>query len=181
MKKMYLPLAAMLIFVFTACNNPGTSSSAGNTKDSAMSSTEQQNLEKNRSMYKAIQAGDSATIKSLVADDAVDHQGPGGHDLKGNEIVHMLTDMHNHVKGMSFDIVSDAAKGDYVFSMVNVKGTATDNSMGMTAGTSMDSKQVDVVKVKDGKMVEHWGFLDWADVMKMGQQPMMDSTGKMKK
>ncbi|MGZ4851124.1 MAG: hypothetical protein ACXV2C_07075 [Candidatus Bathyarchaeia archaeon] len=80
MKKMYLPLAAMLIFVFTACNNPGTSSSAGNTKDSAMSSTEQQNLEKNRSMYKAIQAGDSATIKSLVADDAVDHQDPGGHE-----------------------------------------------------------------------------------------------------
>ena len=64
---------------------------------------------------------------------------------------------------------------------VNVKGTAVDNTMGMTAGSSMDSKQVDVVKVKDGKMVEHWGFLDWQDVMKMGQQPTMDSSGKMKK
>jgi len=64
---------------------------------------------------------------------------------------------------------------------VNVTGTANDNSMGMTAGNKMDDKSVDVVKIKDGKMVEHWGFLDWQDVMKMGQPSSMDSTGKMKK
>jgi predicted SnoaL-like aldol condensation-catalyzing enzyme len=179
MKKMYLPFAALLIVAITGCNNSGSSSTETSAKDSSMTSTEQQNLEKNRSIYKAIENGDSATIKSLIADDAVDHQAPNGHELKGGDaIVHMLTDMHNHVKGLSFDVVSDAAKGDYVFTMVNVKGTATDNSMGMAPGSSMDSKQVDVVKVKDGKMTEHWGFLDWQDVMKMG--PPMDSTGKKK-
>jgi predicted SnoaL-like aldol condensation-catalyzing enzyme len=182
MKKIYLPVAAVLAFAITACNNSGTSSTMKGSMDSSATSTEQQNLEKNRSVYKAIESGDSATIRSLIADDAVDHQGPAGQELKGGDnIVRMLSDMHNHVKGLSFDVVTDAASGDYVFSMVNVKGTATDNTMGMPAGSSMDSKQVDVIKVKDGKMVEHWGFLDWQDVMKMGQQPMMDSTGKMKK
>lgn len=171
MKKIFLPLAALLAVVMTSCNNSETSATGTSTKDSSTVSVEQENLEKNRSIYKAIETGDSATIKSLIADDAVDHQGPQG-DLKGGDnIVHMLTDMHNHVKNLSFDIVSDAARGDYVFTMVNVKGTAADNTMGMPAGSSMDSKQTDVVKVKDGKMVEHWGFLDWQDVAKMGPQP----------
>lgn len=180
MKKIYLPIVAMLVFVFTACKDSGTGSKESTNKDSSLASTEQLNLEKSRSIYKAIENGDSATIRSLIADDAVDHQGPGEHELKGMDIVHMLSDMHNHVKGLSFDVVSDAAKGDYVFTMVNVKGTASDNTMGMPAGSSMDSKQVDVVKVKDGKMVEHWGFLDWQDVMKMGP-PRMDSSAKTKK
>jgi predicted SnoaL-like aldol condensation-catalyzing enzyme len=50
--------------------------------------------------------------------------------------------------------------------------------MSMPAGSSMDNKQVDVVKIKDGKMVEHWGFLNWEDVMKMGQKPMTDKPTK---
>jgi predicted SnoaL-like aldol condensation-catalyzing enzyme len=181
MKKIYLSVAAVLAFAIIACNNSGTSSTEKGGMDNSTASTEQQNLEKNRSAYKAIESGDSTTLRSLIADDAVDHQGPGGQDLKGGDnIVRMLTDMHNRVKGLSFDVVTDAASGDYVFSMVNVKGTANDNSMGMPAGSSMDSRQVDVIKVKDGKMVEHWGYLDWQDVMKMGQKSMMDST-KMKK
>lgn len=180
MKKIFFHLAAIVAVAFASCNNSGsgTASTGSNMKETSMSSTEHDNLQKNRSIYKAIENGDSATISSLIADDAVDHQGPTGNDLKGRDIVHMLTDMHNHVKGLSFNIVHDAADGDYVFTMVNVKGTANDNSMGMPAGSSMDSRQVDVVKLKDGKMVEHWGFLDWQDVMKMSGQPMMDSTGK---
>jgi len=181
MKKIYLPITAVLIFTFTSCNNSGSSSTASNGSDSSATSTEQQNLEKNRSVYKAIENGDSATIKNLIADDAVDHQTPTGQELNGGDkIVHMLTDMHNHVKDLNFDIVTDAARGDFVFTMVKVKGTMTDNTMGMPAGTKMDNQQVDVIKIKDGRMVDHWGFLDWQDVMKMAPPPM-DSTGKMKK
>lgn len=181
MKRIYLPIILALLAAITGCNNSGTSSTTTNAADSS-GSMEEQNLAKNKSIYKAIETGDSATIKGLIADDAVDHQGPKGGDLKGGDnITHMLTDMHNHVKDLKFDVVADAAKGDYIFAMVEMDGTATDNTMGMPAGSSMKGKSVDVVKVKDGKMVEHWGFLDWQDVMKMSAQPPMDSTGKMKK
>jgi len=182
MKKIYLPIAVVTILALHSCNNSGSSSMTSGSKDSSATSMEQQNLEKNRSVYKAIETGDSATIRSLIADDAVDHQGPHGNEIKGGAaITHWLTDMHNHVKDLKFDIVADAAKGDYIFAMVDMKGTAADNSMGAPAGSNMGGKSVDVVKVKDGKMVEHWGFLDWQDVMKMGQPSSMDSTGKMKK
>jgi predicted SnoaL-like aldol condensation-catalyzing enzyme len=184
MKMFVLPLAIGATVVLASCNDSKTSAATSNTDSSSammsqnnMNNTEEQNLAKNRSIYNAIETGDSATIRPLIADDAVDHQGPGSTDLKGGaNITHMLTDMHNHVKDIHFDVVSDAAKGDYVFTMVDMKGTATDNSYGMPAGSKMDGRSVDVVKIKDGKMVEHWGFMDMADVMKMQQQHPMDNS-----
>jgi ketosteroid isomerase-like protein len=174
MKHISLSIAVMAAITLASCNNSGTATtneSTGSTKDTTVSD-EQQNLEKNRGVYKAIQTGDSAFIRSVIADDAVDHQAPNGGEIRGGDaITHMLADMHNHFKDMNLEVVSDAARGDYVFSMVHVKATATDNSQGMPAGTSMDNNQVDVVRIKDGKMVEHWGFLNWADVMKMMQKP----------
>jgi len=187
MKMFVVPLAICATALFTSCNDSKSSDSTTNTDSSSAmtsqnntSNTEEQNLTKNRSIYKAIETGDSATIRPLIADDAVDHQGPGGGDLKGGaNITHMLTDMHNHVKDLHFDVVSDAAKGDYVFTMVDMKGTTTDNTYGMPAGSKMDGKSVDVVKIQDGKMVEHWGFMDMADVMKMQHEHPMDNS-KMK-
>jgi predicted SnoaL-like aldol condensation-catalyzing enzyme len=174
MKHILLSFAVMAAIILASCNNSGTSTTnetTGTTRDST-ASTEEQNLEKNRSVYKAIESGDSATIRSVIADDAVDHQGPNGSEIKGGaEITRWLTDMHNHVKDLKFDVISDAARGDYIFAMVDMKGTAADNSMGMPQGSDMGGKSVDVIKVKDGKMVEHWGFLNWTDVMKMMKKP----------
>jgi len=185
MKTFVLPFAIGTAVVFTSCNNSATPASTSKSDSSSgmaptINSTEEQNLAKSRSIYKAIETGDSATIRSLMADDAVDHQAPNGTEVKGGaNITHMLADVHNHVKDFHFDVVADATKGDYIFDMVDMKGTATDNSLGMPAGSKMDGRSVDVVKIKDGKMVEHWVFLDYADVMKMQQHPMDNS--KMKK
>ena len=180
MKHISVSIVVMAAISLASCNNSGTTASdtMTTTKDST-ATTEQQNLEKNRSVYKAIQTGDSAAIRPLIADDSVDHQGPNGGDLKGaDNITHMLADMHNHFKDMNLDVVSDAARGDYVFSMVHVKATASDNTQGMPAGTTMDNNQVDVVRIRDGKMIEHWGFMNWQDVMKMMQKPMGNMPAK---
>jgi predicted ester cyclase len=180
--KKYLFLLFGTALVATACNNSSTgTASDSKMSDSTGNNSAQDNLAKNRSVYTAIENGDSATISGLIASDAVDHEGPNGTEVKGGpNIVHMLSDMHNHIKDLKFDVLSDAAKGDYVFSMVQIKGTTNDNSWGTPAGTKMDSKGVDVVKIRDGKMVEHWGFMDPNDMMKMmgNHPPMGDSAHK---
>lgn len=178
MKKIFFtPALAMLCFLIS-CKDSTTTSTTGNDQNA-------KNLENNRKVMKAIETGDSATINALIADDAVDHQGPKGMDIKGGDSIrHMLIDMHNHMKDLKLDVIADAANGDYIFSLATLKGTCTDGSMGMPAGTQMNEKTVDVVKVtKDGKMTEHWGFLDAQEVMKkqMNMPPMdykMDN-GKM--
>jgi predicted ester cyclase len=164
MKKLFFIAAVVMLCFFISCKDEGTSST---TSSSGTTSTADSNLEKNRRVIKAIETGDSVTIRSLIADDAIDHQGGPQGELKGvDNITHWLTDMHNHMKDFKMETIADAANGDYVFTFGTFKGTCTDGSMGMPAGTVMDEKVVDVVKVKDGKMVEHWGFLDAAAMMK---------------
>jgi len=164
MKK--LIFAAAVLCFFASCKDSGTADNSQNEK----------NLENNRKVYQAIQTGNAAVIDSLIASDAVDHQGPNGMDIKGPDSVrHMLVDMHNHVKDLKLEIIADAANGDYIFAMAHISGTMNDASMGMPAGSKMDEKGVDVVKIKDGKMVEHWGFVDPNEMMKHMQSMPMDN------
>ena len=126
------------------------------------------NLDFNRQILKGIEKGDSIAINAHIADDAVDHQGPNGQDVKGGDNVrHMLADMHNHVKDLKFDVLAEASNGDYIFCLTHMTGTTSDATWGMPSGTAIDEKGVDVVKVnKDNKMTEHWGFVDPVAMMK---------------
>ncbi len=63
---------------------------------------------------------------------------------------------------------------DYHFALVKMSGTAKDNMMGMTAGTKVKSTHVDVVRIKNGKAVEHWSFSDPKEMMEMMKGGMKD-------
>lgn len=162
MKKLFCLTGISILFLLLSCTD-----STKTGTDTTGTSKAEENLAKNRKVYKAIETGDAATLDSLIASDAVDHQGPNGTDIKGTDSVkHMLADIHNHLKDAKFDIIADATNGDYIFTLARVSGTTADSSWGMPSGTKLDEKGVDVVKIKDGKMVEHWGFVDAAEMMK---------------
>jgi predicted SnoaL-like aldol condensation-catalyzing enzyme len=180
MKKLPLALAAGLLSILISCNTKTSNSSSENSD----SSKEGKNRMANEEIYKGIETGDSSKF-SVIADDAVDHGDPS-HDMKGDSIRKFLTGMHNHINDLKIDIISEAANGDYVFTLSRMTGTTKDSTMGMPAGMKMDSKSVDVLKFKDGKAVEHWSFMDPKEMMQMQNMNMrnmpmhdkMDSTKK---
>jgi predicted SnoaL-like aldol condensation-catalyzing enzyme len=98
-------------------------------------------------------------------------------EIKGKDsVLHMLADIHNHIKDIKFDVISSAANGDYVFNLVHMTGTTADSSMGMP-GMRMDQKGVDVLKFNnDNKVVDHWGFTEDNEMAKQ----MMQMQGNMK-
>ena len=169
-----------ILFAFAVICTCGFISCAGNagTKDDSSVTIK----ENNTNFYKAIEKGDETTIKKWITADAVDHNGDstGGDIVGGNKITAMLTQMHNCFEpGMKMNIVSQAVDGDYLYSLVELKGTTTANlGMGFPPSTKMDSRSVDVVKLKDGKAQEHWAFMSMPDVMMMmkgkGGMPQMD-------
>ena len=173
MKKLVLPAAVAACCILFSCNNSG---GGGNDK----------NLEVTHDIYKGLETGDTSKLVN-IADDGVDHMGPNGTEVKGGENIRkMLADMHNHVKDLKIDVMQEAANGDYVFVLSKLTGTATDNMMGQQPGTAISQTAVDVIKFKDGKAVEHWGFMDPNEMMKMMQQQkpmdnMKTDTTKMKK
>jgi predicted ester cyclase len=172
MKKI-LFAAASASFLLIACNNGAT-----NGTSSAKDSTIERNLASNKKVYKAFETGNKAVLDSFISSDAVDHAGPNGTTMSGDSIKNMLADMHNHVKDLNVNIITAAANEDYIFTYTEFTGTAADSTWGMPAGTKIDEKSVDLVRVKDGKMVEHWAFADPNEMMKRMQE--MHSNDKMK-
>jgi len=174
MKRLIL-CAAVMAVAFSCNNNP--SSTAANDNGN---SRQEQNIASNKKIYTAIETGDTSPIDTLIATDAVDHDGPRGTEVNGKDsILQLLRDIHNHVKDIKFDVISSAANGDYVFSFIHVSGTTADSSMGMS-GMNLDEKAVDVIKFNnENKMVEHWGFTEDQQVAK--QMMNMQDQSKMKK
>lgn len=172
MKKILSGLSVALFLI--SCNNPASNTNADNTSANS-------NIATNNKIYKAIETGNVSSIDSIIATDAVDHDAPNSTELKGRDsIVKALGDVHNHIKDLKLDVISNAASGDYVFTLLHVTGTVTDSSMGM-AGKSIDEKGVDVVKFKDNKISDHWGFTEDSDARKaMMEMENKDDKGKMK-
>jgi predicted SnoaL-like aldol condensation-catalyzing enzyme len=75
------------------------------------------------------------------------------------------------------EIIKELADDEYVFSWLRFTGT-TSGIMGMPAGP-YNMTSIEVVRFKDGKAVEHWGFMEPREMMKMmAQQPPADNKPK---
>jgi ketosteroid isomerase-like protein len=144
-----------------------------------------------KAVYAAMESGDVSKIDSVIAPDAVDHNGgPMGKELRGRDnIKQMFTAMHGSVSNLKMEVKEMSSEGDYVFSWMHMTGTTSatpDPLTGMPANMKMDMTGVDVVKFNsNGQATDHWGYMDPNDMMKMMPPPpaagnMPDTTkGKM--
>jgi len=162
MKQILFALSAFLFCFLFACNNNGSS---GNDK----------NISTSRDIFKGIETGDTTKLAS-IASDAVDHAGPNGDVTSGDSIKASLAQIHNHIKDLKIEVLGDASNGDYVYSWTKMSGTALDSSMGFAPNQPFSISSVDIVKFRDGKAVEHWGFIDQKELMMMRARQMPNTT-----
>lgn len=168
-----------------------TLSSCSSKSEGGMSDAAKKNMEINAAILKMFETGDHSKIGDYIARDAVDHSGPKG-DIKGldsirayfNQMGQMMTNMKN-------DIIKTLADDEYVMSWLKGSGTAKVDlpEWGMKAGQTQTGESVEVSKFKDGKVVEHWTFINAAEMMAMMSgtppappeeitKPVKDSTSK---
>jgi hypothetical protein len=184
MKKLLFTAATCLLLFLVSCKDTDTT-----TTTSSDNSQNEKNLAKNREVYKAMENGDVSTIKEFMDTDAIDHGGnPDGSDLKGGDsILAMIGKVHTGFSDIKVEVLADAANGDYIFSLINLKGTTNSTPVwGMPANTKIDSRGVDVIKIKDDKATDHWYFMDPKEMAAMmggdhkmdNKMPQKDSTKK---
>lgn len=150
---------------FTSCNDE--TKTAGAQDDVA-----QKNLEISRMVSRAFQTGDVSLVDSAVADDFLDHTDRG--DKVGKDSLKAMINMvRTNFKDMKVEVISEAANTEYVFQWLRYTGTS-DGTMGMPAGP-YDMKGLEISRHKDGKIVEHWAYMDVAEMMKM-MNPNANST-----
>ncbi|TMI62809.1 MAG: ester cyclase [Bacteroidetes bacterium] len=165
MRKLMLFSFVILSVAYMSCNSA----------EGGMSTTAKKNLEVNTAIMKAYESGDFSKMGDYIAADAVDHGGEKG-DIKGLEnIVAEMKRYKEMVKDAKVEVVKEMVDDEYVMVWSKTSGTLTMDGMGMKAGDKTNMTGVDVAKFKDGKAVEHWIFMDVAEMNKM-MQAMMPST-----
>ncbi len=168
MKKYFITCLAAALFTLQACsNNAGDEQAAMNQKkiDVAVKSTA------------VFDSGNVNDLDSLIAEDAVDHQLDTSMTKKSGlaGVKEMFMMYHAAFPDMHTKIHSMAVAGDTVFAMSTTTGTQKGEFMGMPpTNKEMSFSGVDIMVIKDGKITEHWGYIDPADMMAM--QNMMQSS-----
>jgi len=124
---------------------------------------------------KIMDSGDLDQLDAYIKTDVIDHQldpsitktGLDGVKEMFNIYQRVFPDMHTTIHTM-------AVSGDTLFALATSTGTSTEPYMGMPANQKMSFSYVDIVRFEEGKMAEHWGFVDMAEMMGMMQtnQPM---------
>lgn len=106
--------------------------------------------------------GDDSIVDELCAPDLVEHQfGLAGRGAAA--IAHVkaaIRDVHGMAPDLRFTIEDTAQSGDITWVRVRGRGTATGPFFGPPSGRELDFTVIDVVRVVDGRIVEHWGVPD---------------------
>jgi len=113
-----------------------------------------------------LNTGNINLIDSLVAEDYQDHEPLPGYESNRDGLKSFFKmmrkafpDLHNNVEYM-------VAEGDKVVSYITMTGTHKGDYMGAAGnGKSFTINVIDIIKVVNGKMTEHWGVGDYMTMM----------------
>jgi ketosteroid isomerase-like protein len=182
MKRLLFAAAVMVCMV--SCDSKVSDSKTADNNQAAAD----HNAEGTKKVYHAIETGDVSALDSLFTSDVVDHNGgANGQDVKGIDSVKaMIAQIHNYFDGLKMELLHHAtsADGEYHYATVRMTGKAKANPWGMPVGMDVDDTSVDMIRMKDGKCAEHWGFMSMQDVnemmmgMKQGPPPPPKETKK---
>ncbi len=106
--------------------------------------------------------GDTTVVDELCSPDLVEHQfglaGTGAAAVQ--HVKDAIRDVHAAFPDVSFTIEDTAENGDTIWVRVRGRGTATGPFYGPPSGRPVDFTVVDIARVVDGRIVEHWGVPD---------------------
>ena len=106
--------------------------------------------------------GDDTIVDELCSADLVEHQfGLAGRGAEAVEHVKAaVRDVHRMAPDLRFTIEDTVESGDTIWVRVRGRGTATGPFFGPPSGRPLDFTVIDVARVVDGRIVEHWGVPD---------------------
>jgi predicted SnoaL-like aldol condensation-catalyzing enzyme len=109
--------------------------------------------EVHRRIIELSNAGRHEEALALIHADAVDHRGGAIGDHRG---VAAWQEKWERMDDVQLKIEGNVASGDFSVNRYTVRGTHT------ASGRPYEVTGIDMVRVRDGKIVEHWALLDSA-------------------
>jgi predicted ester cyclase len=159
MNKINLIALVTLFCFFTSCTN---------SKQDCVSETTKKNIEAMHGILNCFNTGDFSKLGDYVADDCIDHSSGGKKDIKGLEQMkanyeqwmQMVENSHTTTK-------VEMANDEYVISWVNFEMTMKTDLPTKKVGEKFEKSDIEMLKFRDGKAIEHWTFIDARDLDKV--------------
>jgi len=109
--------------------------------------------------------GDLDALEGIVAHDSVEHQEGSTSGIDGLRT--LITDLRASYSDLHLEIQDAATSGDMVWFRIRSTGTNDGPMWGRPAtGRPIDITVMDVMRVANGRIVEHWGVADRLAVLK---------------
>ena len=111
---------------------------------------------------------DQQVLRDTIADTLVNHTPMSPDAAGGIEEVKGIFDMfHAAFEGFTAEIVDQLAEGDKVMTYKTFSGTHTGEFMGIPpTGKHVRFDVMDIIRLADGRFVEHWGLIDQAGLLR---------------
>ena len=114
-----------------------------------------------RRVVEAMNAGDISLFESLLAPDGVEHAAPPGMPPTRETAIQFFTMLRAALPDLHYTIEDVIAEGDRIVQRATGSGTMKGEFLGMPAtGKSATWSEMHIVRLKDGKIVEHWATVD---------------------
>lgn len=120
-----------------------------------------------RRLYEAWNSGDFGTMEQLMSDDFMEHEPLPGMDGSKAAVIAFFKATSTAFGGFTIKPDMVLGDGDLVSALATATGTHHGEFMGVPAtGRKITVAVADYMRVKDGKVTEHWGIMDAASLMR---------------
>ena len=110
--------------------------------------------------------GNFDMIDKLVAEDFTEHEQFPGLTPGREGVKQFFTTMRSAFPDLTFDVEFMVSEGDLVTAYITMSGTQKGEFMGIPpSGKKFKTKTIDIIRIVDGKAVEHWGVTDMMTMM----------------
>lgn len=114
-----------------------------------------------------IEQGNLNSFKELVADDVSNHAAPPGTPKGPESMRYFIMDiLRPAFPGITVEILEQIAEGDKVTTRKELHAVHTGTFMGIPAsGKKVTIEVIDIIRLRDGQYVEHWGMSNLSDIV----------------
>jgi predicted ester cyclase len=133
-----------------------------------------------RMLHEGFATGNEAIVDELCSPDLVEHQlglsGVGAEAVA--KVKRGIVDVHAAMPDLEFTVEDWAENGDLVWLRAEARGTNTGPFFGPPTGEAVHFTVIDIARVIDGRIVEHWGVPDrFAILLRLGRLPIPAPAG----
>jgi steroid delta-isomerase-like uncharacterized protein len=130
-------------------------------------------LEKNKAIVRrinkeVIEEGKAEVFHELVSPDVINRTAPPGTPNTGEAMLSIILNvLRPAFPDLVVEIHEQVAENDLVVTRKSFHGTHVKEFMGLPpSGKKVTIPVIDIIRLRDGKYIEHWGIRDMQEVVK---------------